>query len=51
MLYQILKVKDGDHILCIKGLDTWEAEQQSGAAGTQSVATQDAAAVSGSPAA
>ena len=51
MIYQMKKVKDGYHILSIKGLDTSEAEQQSGVAGTQSVATQDAAAVSGSPAA
>ncbi len=38
MIYQMKKVKDGYNILSIKGKDTWEAEQQSGAETSTSAA-------------
>ncbi|MDD3192440.1 MAG: hypothetical protein PHE47_01070 [Oscillospiraceae bacterium] len=48
MIYQLKKVKDGYNILAIKSLDTWNAEQQSGAeveVGTPSITTQDMEAI------
>jgi len=50
MIYQLKKVKDGYNILSIKGLDTWEAEQQSGTEQVPEITTQDAAALSRFPA-
>ena len=50
MIYQLKKVKDGYNILSIKGLDTWEAEQQSGTEQAPEITTQDAAALSRFPA-